>query len=310
MGVKVFISCDMEGVCGTFSWKDFDANKERYRTLMTEELRAAVRGLSGSRVPVKAIVANDAHGFGDNIHADLLPAKVHLVRGSPRGLGMMEGIDRDTDVAFFLGYHGAAGTAASLMDHTYASSSIYRIVVNGIEMSESTINGGIAADFGVPVGLISGDQATITQAKRFFGPKTEYVVTKQGISRFSAQMRPVEQVREELTRKALQAASRVGALKPLRTKRPISVVVDLVDTLRTDLVSCAAQFERTGGRQVSFRARNYVALYRKLRLLLMLAARAKDLHLGLNEVGRFVNRPYRFVGTTHELSCLLIYGRS
>lgn len=274
--MKVFISCDMEGVCGTFSWKDFDANKERYRTLMTEELRAVVRGLLESRVPIKAIIANDAHGFGDNIHADLLPAKVHLVRGSPRRLGMMEGIDRATDVAFFLGYHGGAGTAAALMDHTYASSSIYRIAINGVEMSESTINAGIAADFGVPVGLISGDQATITQAKKFFGPKTEYVVTKQGISRFAAQMRPVEEVREELTRKALRAVSRVRALKPRRTRRPIRAVVDLVDTLRADLVSSAAEFERTGGRQISFRARDYVSFYRKLRLLLMLAARAKD----------------------------------
>jgi len=274
--MKVFISCDMEGVCGTFSWKDFEANKERYRNLITEELLAAVRGLVDSSLPIKTIIANDAHGFGDNILSDLLPAKVHLVRGGPRDLGMMEGIDRNTDVAFFLGYHGAAGTAASLMDHTYASSSIYRIMVNGVEMSESTINGGIAADFGVPVGLISGDWATTKQAKKFFGPETEYVVTKKGISRFAAQLRPVEEVREELTRKAFSAASRARALKPLRTRRPLKAVVDLCDTLRTDLVGCAPEFERTGGRQISFRALNYVELYRKLKLLLMLAARAKD----------------------------------
>ncbi len=274
--MKIFISCDMEGIGGTFSWKDFETYKERYKKIMTEELLATINGIMRCPFRINEIVVSDAHGNGDNIYFEELPKKVSLVRGHPRKLGMMEGIDQKTDLAFFLGYHGQAGTMASVMDHTYASSSIYRIEINGIEVSEAIINGGIAADLGVPVGLISGDLQTVEQAKKFFDKKTEFVVTKESISRFATKTRSSIDIKEELISKAQKALNKINILKPLKWRRPLKTRIELLDTLRADLVAVAPEFKRMRGRQIAFTSKNFIEFHRKLRLLLMLAARAKD----------------------------------
>ncbi len=266
----------MEGSCGTFSWKDFEVYKERYKKIMTEEVIAVIEGIKAGPFKISEIVVNDAHGSGDNIYFEELPGGVSLVRGHPRRLGMMEGIDRATDLIFFLGYHSQAGTEGSVMDHTYASSSIYRITINGIEVSEALINAGIGSDFGIPVGLISGDLKTIQQAKRFFGPGTEYVITKESISRFATKTRSLPDVQTELRLKARRALSRLKLLKPIRFKRPLRVKIDLLDTLRADLVAVAREFKRTGGRTIEFQSKNFLEFFQKLRMVLMMAARARD----------------------------------
>ncbi len=266
----------MEGLAGTFSWKDFEANKERYKKSMTRELLGVVDGLLSSSVKVDEIIVNDAHGAGDNIHFEDLPAKVSLVRGGPRPLGMMEGVDKNTSLACFIGYHGGAGCTPSVMDHTYASSIIYQITINGVEVSETIINGGIAADFGVPVGLISGDLKTTETARRFFDKNTEYVVTKESISRFSTKTKSLVRVVEELKIGARQALKKTANLMPMKFSRPLKVKIDLLDTLRTDLVAIAPEFKRVSGRQVTFTSKNFIEFYRLLKLMMALAARAKD----------------------------------
>ena len=57
----------------------------------------------------KVIVA-DAHGDMLNILPDELHQEVLLVRGTPRPLTMMEGLDEGFDTAFLVGYHAMSGT--------------------------------------------------------------------------------------------------------------------------------------------------------------------------------------------------------
>lgn len=266
----------MEGLAGTFSWKNFEAHKERYEKSMTMELLSLIDGVFASKQRISEIVVNDAHGAGDNIHFDELPDRVSLIRGHPRPLGMMQGIDRRTDLAFFLGYHGGAGSIASVMDHTYASSSIYQITINGREVSEALINAGIAADFNVPVGLVSGDSMTIRQCRSFLDPNAEYVTTKESISRFATKTKSLVSVRNELRNKAQAVLRKVKILKPLRFGKPLKVRMDLTDTLRTDLVASVPLYKRVGGRTIAFASKNFVEFYGQLRVILMLAASAKD----------------------------------
>jgi D-amino peptidase len=65
------------------------------------------------------VVIADSHGPMVNLLVDDLPEYVEIVRGFPRPLSMVSGV-QDCDVALFLGYHAKFGTAKSTFDHTYS----------------------------------------------------------------------------------------------------------------------------------------------------------------------------------------------
>jgi len=53
-----------------------------------------------------------------NIEADQLMEEANLISGSPKKLGMMEGIDETFDAALFIGYH-TKRDAEGILNHTY-----------------------------------------------------------------------------------------------------------------------------------------------------------------------------------------------
>ena len=77
---------------------------------MTGEVNAAIAGIRESG-PAEIVVC-DSHGNGQSVLIDKLPDDVRLVRGFPRPLEMMQGIDDSFAAAVFIGYHGASGRRA------------------------------------------------------------------------------------------------------------------------------------------------------------------------------------------------------
>jgi len=57
------------------------------------------------------IVVCDSHGNGQSVLIDRLPDDVRIVRGFPRPLEMMQGIDDTFAAAMFVGYHASEWTA-------------------------------------------------------------------------------------------------------------------------------------------------------------------------------------------------------
>jgi hypothetical protein len=97
-GPRIFISVDMEGIAGVVT--DEQLGKEgfeyaKFRELMTEEANAAIAAARAAGAG--EIVVADSHGSMQNLLVDRLPADVQLVRGSPRPLGMMQGLDDTFD---------------------------------------------------------------------------------------------------------------------------------------------------------------------------------------------------------------------
>jgi len=84
---------------------------------MTAEVNSAIRGaFDGGATEV---VVTDAHSIGLNLISDEVDERARLILGTPRRLGMMEGVDLGFDAAFFIGYHAAAGTAQAVIAHSY-----------------------------------------------------------------------------------------------------------------------------------------------------------------------------------------------
>ena len=137
--MRVLISVDMEGVAGVVAPDDITpghAEYERNRGYLTDEASAAVRGVLGHD-PEASVVVCDAHAGFRNILPDRLDRRCTLLRGSPRTLGMMTGVDDWVDAAMFIGYHGQAGTPRSVLAHTVSGGTIAQIRCNGTSSASS-----------------------------------------------------------------------------------------------------------------------------------------------------------------------------
>jgi len=166
--MKIFISIDMEGIGGVVSGtQTTEDGREyaRFTKLMTNELNAAISGVV--EAGATTIVVADSHGSGENIIIEDLPSNVILVRGLTRPLCMMQGIESDKfDGAIFIGYHSSANFEnGGVLQHTIHGRLFTEVLVNGKTVSESVLNAGIASEFGVPIIMVSGDDALQQELK-------------------------------------------------------------------------------------------------------------------------------------------------
>ena len=127
---------------------------------MTGEVNAAIAGIREAG-PAEIVVC-DSHGNGQNVLIDKLPEDVRIVRGFPRPLEMMQGIDESFAAAVFIGYHGSEWATGAVRGHTISSARLLGIKLNGMEVSEGIFNAALAGQFGVPVALVSGDRLAVT----------------------------------------------------------------------------------------------------------------------------------------------------
>jgi len=183
--MKIFISADIEGIGGVVRGEQSGHNAADYahaRKLMTAEVNAAIQGdFDGG---ASEAVVNDAHNIGLNLISDEVDERARLILGTPRRLGMMEGVDLGFDAAFFIGYHASAGTAQGVIAHSYRRR-VAEIRLNGRKVGEIGFNAALAGHFNVPVVLISGDEAACTEARALL-PQILAVPVKKGLGAYSA----------------------------------------------------------------------------------------------------------------------------
>ena len=223
--LKVYISADMEGVAGVVGGDQLGPEGFEYsqfRKFMTAEVNAAIE--AARDVGATEIVVSDSHGNGLNLLLDALPQDIELVRSWPRPLGMMEGIDDSFGAAIFIGYHASAGNTDGIAAHTMSGADFSSVKINGIEMTEGGINALIAGHFGVPVVMISGDDAAVREVSDMLGP-IEGAVVKWHISHASGRTLMPKAAQALIKEKAQAGLRRRLELKPFRIEGPL--ILDL-----------------------------------------------------------------------------------
>ena len=105
----------------------------------------------------------DSHGNFQNLLVDRLPPDVEVVRGGPRPLGMMQGIDSTFDGAIFIGYHASTTNPAGVRAHTFSSANLADVKLNDRSVTEGAWGAALAAHFGVPC---SPSRATRRRSRR------------------------------------------------------------------------------------------------------------------------------------------------
>jgi D-amino peptidase len=195
--VQIYISADMEGITGLVDALDVQpggADYERGRVMMTEDVNAAIRG--AVTAGATRILVNDAHGPMRNLLPDLLHPAASLVRGRPKPMGMLEGLDGSFDAALCVGYHARAG-ALGVMSHSFMGHEIEDMWLDEYAVGEIGLVHATAAALGVPVRLLTGDNAACAEVTAW-DPGVKAVAVKQARDRFAAELRPVPEARQAI----------------------------------------------------------------------------------------------------------------
>lgn len=166
--MNVYISVDIEGVAGVIERDQIlTSGGQAYevgRRLMTAEANAAVEGaIAGGATRV---VVNDSHGGMSNLIAGELHPAALLIQGRVKPWFMVEGLDSSFDACSLVGYHAAAGVRDGVLNHAYHP---YEVRCNGIVFSETGLNAMVAGHLGVPIALVTGDDAAVRDAGRLLG---------------------------------------------------------------------------------------------------------------------------------------------
>lgn len=183
--MKIYISADIEGISGVVNKSHAMVegwDYQRARKLMMDEVNAAVKG--ALTAGATEILINDSHGFMTNLCIEALNPKARLLTGSHKTYGMMQGIDETYSAVLLIGYHGRHNTSA-VLSHSFYGTVVSEIKINGTVVGELELNALLAASYGVPVVLVSGDDVLAEQANAYH-EEIETVIVKTAISRYSA----------------------------------------------------------------------------------------------------------------------------
>ena len=265
--MRYYLSVDMEGIAGVFTWESSARGHPKAGLAceyMTGEVNAAAEG----------ILAADPDGMGDNLIPDKLAERIELIAGFPRPDAMVTGIEGGFDLAMFIGYHAMVGTGLSTMDHSYSSSSVYRVTINGDVWGETGINAAYAGRFGVPVGLVSGD-AGLGEELEKFPAAPMHIVTKKSVARFSSKSLHPAEARRRIKDGAARAVGNRASFEPLTFDAPVTVDIELTFTQKADMAAMIPGAERIDGRTIRFVHDDYAEVFRFFMTLLCVAAAAK-----------------------------------
>lgn len=258
--LKVYISADMEGITGVASADQLGPTGFEYgqaRQWMTAEVVAAIQG--AREAGATEFVISDSHGNGQSLLIDRLPTDIPItvVRSFPRPLGMMEGIDSSFAAVIFIGYHTSTSSLTGVRAHTMSSALLTRIAINGTSMSEAGINAAIAAQYGVPVVMITGDDAIVADSKQRFGP-IEGVAVKRAIGFHSTGTMIPEVAQGNIRQRAKIAVGRRAEMRPYTMTKPLTLEVSFKNYRPVELLGYLSNVQRIDSHTVRYMARDMV----------------------------------------------------
>lgn len=254
--MKVYIITDMEGVSGIqrgnqgFVQPGTD-NYPAGQDLMVGDINAAVAGAFDGGA--KQVVVCDGHGLGGpHIPAERLDprAVIEAPAGATKGK-YMPSLDSSFSAFMIVGAHAMAGTAKAFLDHTQSSRDWYNFYLNGRKFGEIGQWAVYAGHFGVPVVMISGDAAAVSEARALLGKDLKGVAVKQGITRYVAKSIHPEKARKMIREAAKSSLNNAKSLKPLKLRLPIKVRVVFQRTECADAYDGRPGIRRIDGRTIT-----------------------------------------------------------
>ncbi len=270
--MKLLIAVDMEGITGVSRWAHVDSTHteyQRFRKLMTADVNAAIAGAFVELPASSEVVVADGHGSGQNILIDELDPRASLHSGNAAPFAMVHGIGTDVDGVFFIGYHARMGTTPAVLDHTWSSSHVFNVWLNGRITGEIGLNSSLSGHYGAPVLMLSGDQSAAAEAQDW-APGVETAVVKIATSRYSAEALAPSASQERIRSAAATAVRKFQQGKgpePVRIGSPVTIAVEFLNSAMADGAALTPGSKRLDARKVEIETPDMPSAYWAFRTL-------------------------------------------
>lgn len=263
-GRRIFISVDMEGIGGAVTDQQLGTagfEYQKFRELMTEETNAAIA--AAREAGATEFVVADSHGSFQNLLVDKLPADVQLVRGTPRPLTMMQGIDESFDGVIFIGYHASTTNPDGVRAHTMSSANMADLRLNGVSVTEGAWNAALAGHFGVPILAVSGDEAAVKEVQGLV-PGVEGAVVKWPYGFHAARVLSPEASRQVIRDAVKKGMARRTQIAAQKVKTPVEVEIRFKAYRPAEILSWLPLFKRIDSHAVRFTAKDMLEATRTI----------------------------------------------
>jgi D-amino peptidase len=225
---KVYVSTDMEGCSGITSSEQVASDEGKQ--LMAGDMNACIEGCFAAGAT--EVVVRDHHGGGRNVNPESIDQRAKLIQGETPEKRFKD--IEDSVAMIFLGYHAKALTPGGTLAHSYSSASIQGMWLNGREVGEIGVDAAIAAEYKVPVVMVSGDDKACGEARSWI-PGVVTCETKTGTGPQSADLVPVEESRRRITQVTKEALAKRQEIRPIKIDYPATIRWDYLPkgSLRT-----------------------------------------------------------------------------
>lgn len=287
--MRIYISVDLEGINGVVHSSQTQPEGPGYARavqLMHDELNAVIEGAREGGAT--DICVNDAHWDMRNLRPEDLPDGVTLITGWQKPFSMVGGlpagaagqaqlVDGKFDCAMFVGYHARQGHAYGVLSHTYRATIFYEVRLNGKPAGETALNAALAGHFGVPIALVTGDDALCQEATELLGD-IPAVIVKKAISRYSAEHLPRARILDNLKRTACETMKNKSRWKLYQCPTPCRIAITFFDPSMADGAELLPEVKRVDARTVEFGGDDYSVIFRLMLAVGALGATRKDPH--------------------------------
>ena len=216
--ITIMLRYDMEGLSGQDDYRTayvyYHEQYNKGRELLTADVNAVIEGLFDGGADEIYVI--DGHGSG-NRNPDIILEKMDSRAKLKTDREIIEGHGGEyIDAIAAVGYHTGTG-GGGFMAHTRTYGMDF--IINGRSVNETEL---IMLDWGTddnkPLIFASGDDKLKEQLQPY--PWIEYVTVKFATSASTADLRPVNEVHEEMRVAASRAVKKIPNAKAVRLKMP------------------------------------------------------------------------------------------
>lgn len=251
--MKLLISVDIEGVAGFSHPQDGMPGGPFYgeaRGWMTGEALAACEAAKAAGA--SDILLSDGHGLGRNLILDKLPDYVQAITSWPRPLLIASGCEEEGVAgAAFIGHHCGSQDEKGMMSHSIHGAHFFHITIDGQPLSETLLHAAVMGEHGVPVIMVSGDQAYCDHAQSILGD-IEAVPVKWGYGNQSARSLSPARSREVIAEGITRAITKLDQAKLFTLPMPAEIEVTMLRGVMAELYDYLPFAKRTQGNKVVF----------------------------------------------------------
>jgi D-amino peptidase len=246
--MKIYILCDMEGTSGIWRQEQVAPGSSHYQEgchLLMGDINAAIAGaIDGGATE---LVVCDTHAMGWNVQVDQMDVRAEYE--TPVSACPMPSLDESFAGLILTGHHAMAGTIDGFLDHTMSPDHWFRFCINGREVGEIGMETAYAGHFGVPLIMVSGDEAACREAETL-GAGIVTVPVKRGLGRNRARCLPPEKARAQIREGAAKAVRAASVLRPWKVETPITLDLTFARSDYADQAATAEGVERVDARTV------------------------------------------------------------